>query len=185
MQGGLVALAAALLWSSVASMALADQNDPRLDNLFDRLQTTRDSSEAERIERRIWRIWTETDNSIARRLMGEGLRAMATSRLNTALDRFDRTVAVAPRFAEAWNKRATVHYQMGDYGASVRDIQRALDLEPRHFGALSGLGMIYDALDEKGAALRSFEAALEVNPHLEDAQERVDQLRRRVRGRET
>lgn len=177
-----VALSLALFATPVA---VADQNDPRLDGLFDRLTSTEDSAEAEGIEQEIWRVWFETDNSIAGRLMAEGMRALAARRLTVALDRFERAVAVAPRFAEAWNRRATVHYMMGDYDASVRDIQRVLELEPRHFGALSGLGQIYDALDEDTAALRSLEAALAINPHLEGAEQRADELRRRLSGRET
>jgi tetratricopeptide (TPR) repeat protein len=79
----------------------------------------------------------------------------------------------------------TVHYLMGDYPASVLDIERTLELEPRHFGALSGLGLIYDAIDEPAAALRSFEAAVAINPHLETTRERIRELRRELRERPT
>ena len=74
---------------------------------------------------------------------------------------------------------------MGDYRASVRDIQRTLELEPRHFGALSGLGLIYDAIEQPRAALRSFEAAVAINPHLETTKERIRQLRRELAGQRT
>jgi Flp pilus assembly protein TadD len=74
---------------------------------------------------------------------------------------------------------------MGDYTASVTDIQRTLALEPRHFGALSGLGMIYDALDREDAALRSFEAALDLNPYLDAARKRAAEIRRENRGQPT
>ncbi len=88
----------------------------------------------------------------------------------------------APAFAEAWNKRATVLYLMGRLDESVLDIQQTLALEPRHFGALSGLALIYDALEEPAAALRSLEAALAINPHLGGSKERIDQLREKVKG---
>jgi tetratricopeptide (TPR) repeat protein len=110
---------------------------------------------------------------------------MAEGRYPVALDRFDRLVEQVPDFAEGWNKRATVYYLMGNYPASVLDIRRTLELEPRHFGALSGLGLIYDALDDPAAALRSFEAAVAIDPHLETAQERIKELRRQVGGRPT
>jgi tetratricopeptide (TPR) repeat protein len=75
-----------------------------------------------------------------------------------------------------------VHYLLGNYRASVRDIQRTLELEPRHFGALSGLGLIYDALEQSGAALRSFQAAVAINPHLGSIKARIEELRRELGG---
>ena len=94
-------------------------------------------------------------------------------------------MALEPDFAEAWNKRATVHYLMGDYVASVHDIQQTLALERRHFGALSGLGMIYEAIGRPSAALRSFEAALAINPHLDATRQRIEELRRELEGSRT
>jgi tetratricopeptide (TPR) repeat protein len=91
----------------------------------------------------------------------------------------------APEFAEGWNKRATVHFLMGNWQASVRDIRQTLALEPRHFGALFGLGMIYDALEQPEAALRSFEATLALNPHSDSTRQRIEQLREELRGRAT
>jgi tetratricopeptide (TPR) repeat protein len=184
----LLALAAAvsLVQAGMASGALrADQRDTRLGPLFARLQTTTSASEAESIEGRIWRIWGESGKTAVAQLMREGVVAMAEGRYPAALDRFDRLVEQAPDFAEGWNKRATVYYLMGNYPASVLDIRRTLELEPRHFGALSGLGLIYDALDDPAAALRSFEAAVAIDPHLETAQERIKELRRQLGGRPT
>jgi tetratricopeptide (TPR) repeat protein len=117
--------------------------------------------------------------------MRQGTVAMSQGQLGRALERFDRIVDLAPEFAEGWNKRATVLYLMGDYQASVLDIQRTLELEPRHFGALSGLGLIYDAIEEPAAALRSFEAALEIHPHLVGTLQRIEELRRQLSGRRT
>jgi len=166
-----------------AAEVLADQRDPRLDGLFLRLQRTADAREAQQLEQMIWGIWTRAGDGRVDHLMRQGTRALARRDLERALEHFDRVVEAAPDFAEGWNKRATVHYLMGDFTASVRDIQRTLDLEPRHFGALSGLGLIYDALDEPKAALRSMEAALELNPHLDGTRRRVEELRRMLRGR--
>lgn len=174
-----------VLGSLGPGVARADQNDPRLDPLFERLHAAESRAQARSIEREIWRIWHKSDDPTVNRLMAQGVRALARRELAQALTRFDQMVKRAPEFAEAWNRRATVHYMMGNYRASVGDIQRTLTLEPRHFGALSGLGVIYDGIQQPAAALRSFEAALEINPHLDRTRKRVEQLRREVEGRAT
>jgi tetratricopeptide (TPR) repeat protein len=165
--------------------AAADQQDQRLDGLFARLQTTASRAEAQAAEQQIWQIWIESDDGEANRLMQGGMAAMASRQHALALDFFDRLVERAPGFAEGWNKRATVYYLIGDYRASVLDIERTLELEPRHFGALSGLGLIYDAIEEPAAALRSFEAAVAINPHLDGTRQRIEELRRELRGSPT
>ena len=167
------------------AVARADQTDPRLDGLFQRLKATTEEAEAEDIEARIWQIWIRADEGESARLMREGILAMSRRAYPEALARFDALVERAPEFAEAWNKRATVYYLVGDYAASVGDIARTLELEPRHFGALSGLGLIYLELDEPAAALRSFEAALVIHPHLGGTRAQIEELRRRLRGRPT
>ena len=118
--------------------------------------------------------------------MEQGVLAMARADYASALRTFDRMVEQAPDFAEGWNKRATVHYLMGNWRASVRDIQHTLALEPRHFGALFGLGLIYEALDQPEAALRSFEATLRPEPPFRRAPARsIEQLRQALRGAPT
>jgi tetratricopeptide (TPR) repeat protein len=169
----------------VAPIAAADQEDTRLDGLFERLRAAPSAREGEQLQTRIWEIWLETDDPHAAKLMRQGIVATDGRHYTRALERFDELVTLAPEYAEAWNRRATVHYLMGDYAASVGDIQQTLALEPRHFGALSGLGMIYDALDREDAALRSFEAALALNPHLGGARERAAEIRRESRGQRT
>src|SRR5918994_2816915 len=178
----LAATASLALVGMAPDAARSDQRDARLDPLFARLQSTASDTEAQAIERRIWLIWSESAEIRLDVLMQEGVVAMAQRRLRAALERFDRMVEQAPDFAEAWNKRATVHFLLGNYRASVRDIQRTLDLEPRHFGALSGLGLIYDTLEQPAAALRSFEAAVAINPHLGATKARIEQLRRELGG---
>jgi tetratricopeptide (TPR) repeat protein len=179
----------ATAWLSIVGAspeaARADQKDPRLDPLFERLRTTSSVSEARIIEQQIWQIWGESDDAAISKLMSAGIVAMVQQEYAVALDRFDRLVKQAPDFAEGWNKRATVYYLMGNFPASVSDIERTLELEPRHFGALSGLGLIYDAIEEPAAALRSFEAALTIDPHLDETRERVEELRQELAGRRT
>lgn len=176
------ALLALLLGACLAGPAPADQTDPRLGPLLDRLKAARDLAEAEAIEGEIWQIWTEIANPASSILMDQAVQAMQQARLDTAVTYLDALAAIEPDVAEVWNKRATVHFLRGDYAASVADIQRTLALEPRHFGALSGLGLIYLALDEPEAALRSFEAALVLYPLMPGPKAHVEALRSRVGG---
>jgi tetratricopeptide (TPR) repeat protein len=176
---------ALLLIAGPEKAAIADQDDPRLDGLFERLQTTPNPAEARAVEQRIWLVWLEADDAGLNRLMQQGIVAMRDQRYAAALQAFDRMVEQAPEFAEGWNKRATVHFLMGNWQASVRDIQQTLALEPRHFGALFGLGMIYDALGQPEAALRSFEATLALNPHSESTRRSIEELREQLRGSPT
>ena len=172
--------------SMVASASSwADQRDIRLDGLFERLQSTGNLNDAAAIQQQIWQIWIEFEDLSISQLMRRGMTAMAQGNHDAALQAFDKMIKQAPDFAEAWNKRATVFYLMGRLDESVLDIQQTLELEPRHFGALSGLALIYDALEEPEAALRSLEAALKINPHLSGSQERIDLLREKMKGIKT
>jgi tetratricopeptide (TPR) repeat protein len=187
-QRQLAAIAAGLVMLLIAGHAepaRADQDDPRLDGLFQRLQHTPNAAEAQAVEQQIWQIWLKSDDAAINRLMQEGVFAMNEQDYPAALQAFTRMVDQAPEFAEGWNKRATVYYLMGNWSASVRDIQRTLTLEPRHFGALFGLGLIYEELDEPEAALRSFEATLVLNPHSASTRQMIDQLRQQLRGSPT
>ena len=103
--------------------------------------------------------------------------------LRSALDDFSTAVAWAPGFAEAWHKRATVYFPMGDYPASVAEQRRTLALEPRHFGALAALGLIYLKLDDERAALKALEKALEINPHLPGTRQKVQELHDKLDGK--
>jgi tetratricopeptide (TPR) repeat protein len=176
----LAALVAASL--PLAGAALARQDDPRLDGLFARLKAAGSALEAQPIEREIWSVWGEAGDAGCDSLMARGSEALARRDHLAARDAFDELVRRAPDFAEGWNKRATLHFVAGDYRASVEDIRRTLALEPRHFGALSGLGLIYLAVDQPEAAARSFEAALAIHPHLTGARAQVEMLKAKAAG---
>jgi tetratricopeptide (TPR) repeat protein len=162
--------------------ARADQDDPRLAPLFDQLKTTQSGDEATMAERQIWQIWIEHKNPEITRLMRQGMSAMGEDDQEAALDDFDAVVKYDKNFAEGWNKRATIEFAMGDYPASIADIERTLVLEPRHFGALSGLGQIYLALDRRPLALKAFHAALAINPHLGGVRQAVEKLEKGTKG---
>ena len=181
----ILAIGLTLLLSAMAPMAAADQDDPRLDGLFAGLATADDEAAAASIETEIWTIWHEIDDPASARLLRQGSEAMASRVFQIAILSFNRLVDRSPDFAEAWNRRATLHYLMGNDEASIRDIEETLRLEPRHFGALSGLGLIMLRNDRPLAALRSFEAALEVHPHLPAARAHLEPLRQLVEGEPT
>lgn len=165
---------------SVWSAAAADQNDPRLNGLFDRLSDTGNTIEAAVITREIWSIWQSVPDPSAQALLDRGMDDMARERFADALAAFDELVETAPGFAEGWNARATLYYMIGDYSSSAGDVKRTLQLEPRHFGALSGLGLIYLELNDLRAALAAFEAALAVNPHLSGARRNIEYIREQL-----
>ena len=161
----------------------ASQDDPRLDALFGNLKSTNDVSEAQTIEQAIWRVWLVSGDDKVDAIMAKGMRAMAFRDHATALGAFDEIVRLAPSFAEGWNKRATIHYMLGDFESSAADIESTLALEPRHFGALSGLGLVRLAQGEEAKALEAFEAALKVHPHLPGADSHIKELRQRIKGK--
>lgn len=165
--------------------ARADQNDPRLTDLFARLAQEGDPREARAAEALVWRIWIEQDDDDVRLLMEQGILHLSRDEHMPALAAFDAVVQRAPGFAEGWNKRATVLFLMGDFDASVADIERTLALEKRHFGALSGLGQIYLALGRKAAALKAFEAALAIDANLASVRAVVEALRKELAGKPT
>jgi len=172
------AVAAAL--TVVAVEAAADQDDPRLDPLFEQLRGAEGRAAARIYEDAIWRIWLQTGDQALDETMAEGNRAMNRGRFKLALTRFNGVIEQAPRYAEGWNKRATLYFLMGRYDASIADIERTLALEPRHFGALSGLGQIHAAKGESEAALGAFERALDLHPHLNGVRRRVEELQREL-----
>ena len=181
----LALLGLAVGWPGLS--ATADQNDPRLDGLFAELKRTASMSEAETIIAEIWLRWTAFDtesagDSRASSLMSAGMQMMREGRLGAAEQIFTELVSTHPNHAEAWNKRATVRFMRGNDSGSRSDIARVIELEPRHFGALSGLGMINVRSGDMAGALQAFEAALRVNPHMPQAAGMVTKLRKQLRG---
>ncbi len=135
------------------------------------------------MDRRIWLLWLHSEDKAVNRLMAQGMVAMQRGALDRALERFDAIVERAPDFAEGWNKRATVLYMMGRHRDSVADVRHVLNLEPRHYGALSGLGMILVALGREEDALAWLRRALELNPYLDGVRLLADRIGERLKGK--
>ena len=180
-QSGAAALAA-LAVLAFLSTAEARQDDPRLDALFARLEATADKGEALAVQAEIWRIWIESGDEDLDALMATGANAMQARHFDPALESFNAIIEADPDFAEGWNKRATLYYLMGLYEESIEDVERTLALEPRHFGALSGMGLIHTELEDPNAALAWFEQALAVNPHMPFIAMRAAVLRKMLEG---
>lgn len=152
-----------------------------LDALFTRL-ADQDAKDWERVQNEINQIWNESGSDSMNLLARRADKAMAAREFDTALLHLDDLVRLAPDFAEGWNKRATVYFLQENYGRSLEDIARTLRLEPRHFGALSGLGIILDRLGDSAGALEAYRRAVRVHPNLEGAQEGIDKLTKEVEG---
>ncbi|MGB8316304.1 MAG: tetratricopeptide repeat protein [Aestuariivirga sp.] len=152
-----------------------------LDRLFASLRTTSDEEAAKATEQKIWELWSRSDSPTAEVLLRQAVVAMGVSENNASLAILDRIVAAYPDYAEAWNKRATLQFVLGNYDASLADIDRVLDLEPRHFGALAGRGMILQAQQKWGAALDAYREALRMNPNMPGVKNAIHELEKRER----
>ena len=153
-----------------------------LDGLFDQLARTGDKGLGERIAERIWDNWRTSDSRSIDLLAHWARGAMAQRNFSAALDLLDQVVVLRPDFAEGWNTRATLHFMMENYGKSVRDIERTLTLEPRHFGALSGLANIFERYGRKREALQVWYRVLAIYPSMQPAQAAVQRLEEDLAG---
>jgi len=155
-----------------------------LDFLFGALKAAPDEASARHVEARIWALWLHTPSDTAALLMTRAKTAMDAKNIDVALKLLDSVVKLRPDYVEAWNRRATLYYLKNDYRRSLEDIQQVLIREPRHFGALAGLGMIMQDIGDEKRALDAFRKALAVNPHLEKVPDLVKSLTEKVEGRD-
>jgi Flp pilus assembly protein TadD len=166
----------ALATTLTVATAVADQNDPRLEVLFEQLQMAPDAVAAAPIEELIWQIWLQHEDAGVEHLMQTGIDQMNAGQTSAALATFTQLVSQAPDYAEGWNKRATLYYLLGDYARSELDIQQTLALEPFHFGALSGRGLVKMGQRDYEGARRAMLSALEVHPNMESVKSNVQEL---------
>jgi tetratricopeptide (TPR) repeat protein len=167
-----------LFWSGVL---LADQEDPQLEDLFAELKQETDVFRANSIANRIWDIWVRHEDPQAAGLMQRGISQMNANDLYSARETYTRLIAMKPDFAEAWNKRATIYWMLGDYDASLKDIEEVLKLEPWHFGALSGRGLVYMDRGDYFLARGAFLTLLEVYPAMPGVKDTIMQLEQVLR----
>lgn len=155
-----------------------------LDALFARLADP-ENENWQGVQAQIYSAWSQSGSASMDLLAQRADRAMETQDLDVALSFLNDLVRLAPDHADGWNKRATVHFLREDYGRSLDDIARTLLLEPRHFGAYAGLGIILDRLGDKKGALEAYRRAAEIHPHLPGAAEGIRKLTREVEGERT
>jgi tetratricopeptide (TPR) repeat protein len=155
-----------------------------LDFLFGALKAAPDEASARHVEARIWAMWLQTPSDTAALLMSRAKAAMDAQKTDVAQRLLDSLIKLRPDYTEAWNRRATLYYLKNDYAHSMQDIQQVLIREPRHFGALVGLGMIMNDIGDEKRALDAFRRALAVNPHLEKVPDMVKSLAEKVEGRD-
>jgi tetratricopeptide (TPR) repeat protein len=155
-----------------------------LDFLFEALKVAPDADAAKLVESRIWALWLASGSDTTDLLMTRVKTALDAKDNKLAVELLDAVLALKPDYVEGWNRRATIHFANKDFGKSLADIRQVLAREPRHFGALTGLGVIMQEFGEEKLALEAFRRALAVNPHLQKVPDFVKSLTEKVEGRD-
>ncbi|PCJ90293.1 MAG: hypothetical protein COA52_10660 [Hyphomicrobiales bacterium] len=174
----MLALGALLLIPLAPSIASAKSiaDDPRLERLFEELKTAESPLEADRLSGQIDEIWRSAKGETAELLLSRADDAIGNKDYSLAIDVLDQLIAMEPEFAEAWNRRATVFYLSDDYGRSLADIAVTLALEPRHYGALTGLGLILEELGEDKKAYEALHRSIVLNPYQDNVKKELETL---------
>ena len=155
-----------------------------LDRLFEALKIAPDDESAKYIENRIWAIWLASGSDTANLLMGRVKTAMEAKDFELAIRLLNAIIDMRPNFIEAWNRRATLYYMKKDFTRAIGDIREVLAREPRHFGALAGLGIILQEFGDDKRALDAFRRELAIHPHIERVPDMVKRLSDKIDGRE-
>ncbi|MFN3172635.1 MAG: tetratricopeptide repeat protein [Hyphomicrobiales bacterium] len=151
-------------------------------SLLDALALSEDGQAADVLARQVQNLWNQSGSEAVDLLMRRASVAMQARSYPLALDLLDTVIALEPDYAEGWNRRATVHYLREDYALSIADVEQVLRLEPRHFGALSGIGFILEELGQDSQAQLFLSEALRVHPHMNRTREVLGTIERRLRG---
>ncbi|AWC21968.1 putative PEP-CTERM system TPR-repeat lipoprotein [Aminobacter sp. MSH1] len=165
-----------------AGAPIVAKADNQLDTLFSDLKRERNEKAAERLASRIWEAWYKSGSASVDLMMQWAQQAVEAKKFDVALDFLDQVVTLQPKYAEGWNRRATVHFLMQNYRKSMADIERTLELEPRHFGALSGMAQIMATTGRNELALQAWQRVLDIYPMLRNAQNEVSRLSEELAG---
>ena len=159
------------------SASAADKQTSELNNLFTQLKAISNAEEAKKVEDKIWNLWTThpSEESLTE-LLAKGSEYMMQNQLTSAHNVFSKVIELDPKWAEGWNKRATVLYMMGNFELSQKDIDMVLSLEKRHFGALSGQGLVQTALENYEKAIDSYIEAHKIYPSSQSTLQMIEQL---------
>ncbi|WP_209603338.1 tetratricopeptide repeat protein [Sinorhizobium kostiense] len=157
----------------------------RLNALFTDLKRERDEEKARELANRIRLEWQDSGSATVNLLMQWAEKAIAGEKKTMALDMLDQVIVLAPNYVEGWNRRATLHYQMGNFRKSMSDINRVLALEPRHFGAIAGMATMLEAAGKNELALRAWQQFLDIYPSDRKAQEQLGELSEKLAGSRT
>ena len=155
----------------------------KLDELFARLKSA-DVTESSRISQEIWIEWSKSGSPAMDLLLERGRNAMMLGHPEIAIEHLTALIDHDPDFAEGWNARATAYYQTGNLGPAIADIGHVLTLNPRHFGAMAGLGAIFEELEKPEQALEIYHEALAINPHAEGIEDAVKRIETKLQGKD-
>ncbi len=161
----------------------AVSNAASVDELLDRLAVAPDEEEANLLAEEIWARFLSSGSASVDLLLQRGMEVQAMGELDLAGDFFADVVEFAPEFAEGWNQRAKLEYMRGEYVAAMEDLARAIELQPRHFGARTGLGLVLERLGSAEGAYQAYLDALAIHPFLAEAQAGIKRLEKQVKGR--
>ncbi len=160
-----------------SSLFADDNHQKEIDKLFIQLKSAINFENSKKIEDKIWDLWiTHPSKNSLTKLLEDGSSAMMDNKLETAYNKFTEVIEQDPNWAEAWNKRATVLYLMGKYELSQADIDKVLQLEKRHFGALSGQGLVQTALKNYQKAIDSYIEAHKIHPFMKSPMIMIEKL---------
>ena len=173
----LVALLSLLSFNSL----FADERSIKLDELFNDLKNN-DQYISNKIEQKIWKIWsTHPNNSKLTSMLNVGSEFVNNNQLLEAIEIFTKVIKLDPSWPEAWNKRATVFYMMGEFEKSQKDIDEVLKLENRHFGALAGQGLVNIKLENYDKAIKSYENVIEIYPSMNSSKIMIKHIKELIK----
>ena len=158
-----------------------DNQQKQVDDLFDQLKTSTNYEDSKKIESKIWELWTTHPSESLTALLADGSFYMSQNQLETAYETFTKAIELDSYWAEAWNKRATVYYMIGEFEKSQNDINKVLNLEERHFGALAGQGLVNIQLKNYEKAILSYQMAEKIYPTMRSPKIMIKQIQELIK----